>query len=64
MSRVRLLANMSISPQAVKVLQGEGWDVVRVSDLVPVNTSDADVLELARSENRVVLTQDLDFQPS
>ncbi len=35
--------------------------MVRVADRLPVNAADEDVLELARHEDRVVVTQDLDF---
>ncbi|MBN3896675.1 MAG: DUF5615 family PIN-like protein [Nostoc sp. NOS(2021)] len=61
MTDIRLLADMNISPQTVAVLQGEGWDIIRVSDVLPATTSDLEILEFARQENRVVVTQDLDF---
>lgn len=61
MAVLRLLGNMNISPKTITALQGHGWDIVRVSDLLPVHAPDADILELARRENRVVVTQDLDF---
>ena len=61
MAVLRLLGNMNISPKTVAVLRQHGWDIVRVSDLLPVHAPDADILELARSETRVVVTQDLDF---
>ncbi|MEH2389421.1 MAG: DUF5615 family PIN-like protein [Nostoc sp.] len=52
---------MNISPQTVAALQGKGWDIIRVSDVLPATTSDLEILEFARQENRVVITQDLDF---
>jgi predicted nuclease of predicted toxin-antitoxin system len=52
---------MNISPETVKSLRGEGWDIIRVSDLLPVNASDQNILELARKEDKVIVTQDLDF---
>lgn len=58
---VRFLANMNISPKTVEALRQRGWDIVRVSDLLPVQATDQEVLELARRESRVVVTQDLDF---
>jgi predicted nuclease of predicted toxin-antitoxin system len=57
----RLLANMNISPKTVKALRKEGWDIDRVSQFLPVNTSDQEILAFARQEDRVVITQDLDF---
>jgi predicted nuclease of predicted toxin-antitoxin system len=58
---LRFLANLNISPETVKSLRGEGWDIIRVSDLLPVNASDQNILELARKEDKVIVTQDLDF---
>lgn len=61
MASKRLLANMNISPKTVKALREEGWDIGRVSQFLPVNTSDQEILAFARQEDRVVITQDLDF---
>lgn len=61
MAKIRLLANMNISPKTVGALRREGWDIVRVSQVLSVTASDQEILELARREERVVVTQDLDF---
>ncbi len=61
MTGIRLLADMNISPKTVRVLQQHGWDIVRVSQILPVSASDQEILELARRQNRTVVTQDLDF---
>lgn len=58
---VRFLAHMNISPQTVTALQENGWDTVRVSQVLPVDAADEMILERARQDNRVVITQDLDF---
>ena len=58
---IRLLADMNISPKTVEALQQHGWDIVRVSQILPNNASDQEILELARREDRAVVTQDLDF---
>ncbi|MBI2265288.1 MAG: DUF5615 family PIN-like protein [Armatimonadetes bacterium] len=58
---LRFLANMNISPQTVQTLQQNGWDTIRVSQVLPVNAPDREILDYARSEGRVVVTQDLDF---
>ncbi|MBX7235387.1 MAG: DUF5615 family PIN-like protein [Caldilineales bacterium] len=52
---------MNISPQTVAALHREGWDIVRVSALLPANASDVEILGLARRLGRIVITQDLDF---
>lgn len=59
--RTRFLADMNISPKTVAALQQAGWDIVRVSQRLPASASDDDVIALARHEQRVLLTQDLDF---
>ena len=61
MTKLRLLANMNISPETVNALRKKGIDVVRVSQILPVTSSDAEILDLVRRENRSVVTQDLDF---
>ena len=61
MSELQFLADMNISPQTVSDLCRRGWDVVRVSDLIPDNSPDEDILSLARLRGMVLLTQDLDF---
>lgn len=61
MSSLRLLADVHISPLTVEVLRSQGYDIVRTTDLLPATASDAEILELARVEGKVVLTQDLDF---
>jgi predicted nuclease of predicted toxin-antitoxin system len=52
---------MNISPRTVSLLQEEGWDVIRVSERLPVNAPDQEVMEFAREDGRVLITQDLDF---
>ena len=58
---VRLLADMNISPRTVSALRDLGWDVVRVSDRLPVSATDLEILRYAREQGREVVTQDLDF---
>lgn len=58
---MRFLANMNISPKTVEVLSKKGWDIIRVSQVLPVNATDSKILAYARNENRIVVTQDLDF---
>jgi predicted nuclease of predicted toxin-antitoxin system len=58
---VRFLADMNVSPLTVAALAAEGMDIVRVSSLLPANASDEEILNLARRDRRVVITQDMDF---
>jgi len=61
MSSLRLLADVHISPLTVVALKSQGYDIVRITDLLPATAADVEILELARVEGKVVLTQDLDF---
>ena len=61
MHDLRLLVDMNISPKTVEALQQQGWDTIRVSQILPGNASDREILELARERDRIVVTQDLDF---
>jgi len=58
---VRFLADMNISPLTVSALHRDGYDVQRVSELLPPNASDAAILTYARRHKWSIITQDLDF---
>jgi len=59
--KMQFLADMNISPKTVGALRQYGWDIIRVSQFLSVNASDQEILEYARQEDRIVITQDLDF---
>ena len=61
MKNIRLLADVHISPKTVGDLQKQGYEIIRSSEVLPANAPDINILEFARAENWVVLTQDLDF---
>jgi predicted nuclease of predicted toxin-antitoxin system len=58
---VRYLADHHISHRTVSLLQAQGFDIYRVSDVLPSDAEDIRILELARTEDRTVISQDLDF---
>jgi predicted nuclease of predicted toxin-antitoxin system len=58
---MRFLADMNVSPATVADLASDGIDIVRVSSLLPVNAPDKEILDLARREERAVITHDVDF---
>lgn len=60
MKNIRLLADVHISPKTVGDLQKQGYEIIRSSEVLPANAPDINILEFARTENWVVLTQDLD----
>ncbi len=57
---MKLLANENIPLAAVRLLRAEGLDVASISETAP-SMADHDVLALARSEGRVVITFDRDY---
>jgi len=61
MSSLGLLADVHISPLTVAALRSQGYDIVRTTDLLPATAADGEILELARVEGKIILTQDLDF---
>ncbi|WP_421658069.1 DUF5615 family PIN-like protein [Leptothermofonsia sp. ETS-13] len=61
MSSLSFLADVHISPLTVAALRSQGYDIVRTTDLLPATATDTDILEFARVEGKVVLTQYLDF---
>ena len=58
---LRFLVDMNLPSKTVINLQQQGWDVLRVSQVLPMNAEDSEILEFARQQNRVIITQDLDF---
>ena len=58
---MRFLVDMNLSPLTVAALRSQGWDMLRVSEVLPVDAADLEILEWARRHNRIVVTQDLDF---
>ncbi len=58
---MRLLADLHIAPRTVEFLRTLGHDTVAVSDVLPPNAPDAEIVALALQSDWVILTQDLDF---
>ncbi len=52
---------MNISPLTVEQLRKNGWNIVRVSEVMDRGSKDIDILIYAQQQNKVVTTQDLDF---
>lgn len=57
----KLLADVHISPITVKDLQSSGYDIKRITDFMPANSSDPEIIALALREKATIVTQDLDF---
>ena len=61
MTSLRFLVDMNLSPRIVTDLRQQEWDILRVSQVLPMDAPDSEILEFARQQNRVIITQDLDF---
>jgi predicted nuclease of predicted toxin-antitoxin system len=58
---MKFLADMGISPNTVLFLQQLGHEAVHISALGKPKAPDSEILLIARTEKRIVLTHDLDF---
>lgn len=58
---MRLLADMGVSLSTVRALRTDGHDAVHLREEGLLRLPDAEILEKARREQRIVLTFDLDF---
>jgi predicted nuclease of predicted toxin-antitoxin system len=50
MNNLSFLADVNISPVTVTTLQQQGYDILRVTDLLTATTTDVNILEFARRE--------------
>ena len=57
---MRFLADESCDFSVVRSLRADGHDVVAIADVLPAS-DDALVMDLARREQRILLTEDKDF---
>ena len=61
MPELEFIADMNISPLTVEELRKKGWNIVRVSETMSVKTKDIEILIFAKKNNKVLISQDLDF---
>lgn len=58
---MKLLVDMNLSPRWIRVLADAGIEATHWSTLGANNTPDSEIMHYARSNDCVVLTNDLDF---
>lgn len=58
---MKLLADVNISPRVVAALRADGFDAVRVTDVMPATSRDEDILAEAARLGAVLVSQDQDF---
>ena len=61
MPDIDFLADMNISPSTVKQLKKQGWNIVRISEILDSKSTDIRIINYAKEHNKVIITQDLDF---
>lgn len=61
MAELKYLADLHISPLTVETLQASGFTIQRVAHILSPRAKDSEIVALARLEDWVILTQDLDF---
>jgi predicted nuclease of predicted toxin-antitoxin system len=59
--KLKLIADINISPLTVRALQNKGYDIGRITDKLAATATDKEIIELAYQEKTVIITQDLDF---
>jgi len=58
---VRILIDNALSHKLVGLLQQAGHDTVHLRDRLPVDSPDEAVFEVAKQEDRIILSADTDF---
>lgn len=58
---MRILADLHISPRTITHLRSLGYDIVRVSEVLPIDISDKEIIDYAANDDRCIITQDMDF---
>jgi predicted nuclease of predicted toxin-antitoxin system len=59
--KMKLLADVHISPITVAQLQKAGYEINRITDYLPANASDIEIIDFALQKEAFIITQDLDF---
>jgi len=58
---MKILLDMNLSPDWVKVLEGSGWEAVHWSTVGDMRAPDEAIMAWARENGHIVFTHDLDF---
>ena len=57
----KILLDQGLPRLAASLLRDEGWDVLHTGDIGLSRSTDRQILEFARNEQRVIITLDSDF---
>ena len=61
LTAMQLLLDQRLPLSAATLLRNEGMDAIHVSEIGMSEAEDADIIQIAREEGRVVVTLDADF---
>ena len=55
MTSLCFLADMKLSPETVADLRQQGWVILRVSQVLPMDTEDSEILKLPANKTALLL---------
>jgi predicted nuclease of predicted toxin-antitoxin system len=58
---MKFMLDMGISPKTAVFLRNLGYDAIHLHELKSDRSTDPTVMQMARNEERILLTHDLDF---
>ncbi|MDZ7341342.1 MAG: DUF5615 family PIN-like protein [candidate division KSB1 bacterium] len=59
--KLKMIADVHISPITVAELRKAGYQISRVTELLSATASDIEIIEFAKRHESAIITQDLDF---
>lgn len=61
MNKIKFIADIHISPVTIEDLQRSGYNIQRVTEFLPPNAVDEEIINLSIQQDAIIITQDLDF---
>lgn len=61
MNKIKFIADIHISPVTIEDLQRNRYDIQRVTEFLPPNAVDEEIINLSIQQDAIIITQDLDF---
>jgi predicted nuclease of predicted toxin-antitoxin system len=60
-NKIKFIADIHISPVTIEDLQRNGYGIQRVTEFLPPNAVDEEIINLSIQQDAIIITQDLDF---
>jgi len=61
LNKIKFIADIHISPVTIEDLQRSGYNIQRVTEFLPPNAVDEEIINLSIQQDAIIITQDLDF---